>query len=37
MGFVEKELLLNIMRRRRVRTHATKMLGMPKNVECYML
>jgi hypothetical protein len=34
MGFVEKELFLNIMRRR-VRRHATKMLGMPKNVECY--
>jgi hypothetical protein len=34
MGFVEKELLLNI-RRKRIRTHATKMLGMPKNVECY--
>jgi hypothetical protein len=34
MGFQEMELLLNIMRRR-VRTNATKMLGMPKNVECY--
>jgi hypothetical protein len=34
MGFVEKELLLNIARKRK-RTHATKMLGMPKNVECY--
>jgi hypothetical protein len=34
MGFVEKELLLNITRRR-VKTHATKMLGMPKNVQYY--
>jgi hypothetical protein len=34
MGFEEKELLFNITRRR-VRTRATNMLGMPKNVECY--
>jgi hypothetical protein len=34
MGLVEKELLLNIIRKI-IRTHAIKMLGMPKNVECY--